>query len=1067
MDRFLILLFFFFSSSLLAQEVSPKASWEKMIENGESKKALSQIQDFSQNLIDDEAYDSLPDYLVLYGRILQANNPSPQANQKLEKVYLDWERLSSTPAFRRRIAKSLANWYEYLGNTTLAYEQTLLALDWAKKDLNLSSEVLAGLYVNLGGLAVKNMDLPAAKKHLAQVLQIKPAENDAEHIYFANSYLGNIAYFTSNLDSAAYFYQKTLEAIDLLESNPRNQFYRKSIILNNLAGVQMAQSDFDAAEKSMNQTILFREKYMATDLDALEYQKVLQDYLSSLDNLAGLYKQMGKYSQAKQLLEYSYQRKSEELGEENLNTTKSQILLGQIYFDTQDLEVARKYLEEGLSRLQNSGQESAYWQGDGIHTLARMEDFLQNEDTADSLYRRAKVIFEEELQGEFDVIYLDFLKNFSLFLAENQKSEEAISLSQTARAYLAEINSDNLYLDLNQAVNQATIYQLGYQYQKSQQTISEAFALWNTLVSRRTTVRDSLQAVFQKPQLILIRNKNRYNLSNREPDLLKSIEKELLEGLEILDSQSDFLFEPSDISIQLDLNRQYFEFLEQVELDLYQRSGAEVHLDRLLAYHEHARYRQIRSRLQRNQQVRYGGIPEKILQREQILKERLTASLQKEANNLEEFTQANREWTAFLDTLRRTYPTYFQLHFESSESILKRVFAQLKPDRTYLRYLQVGQEWHVLVISGKNKKLIPLDTQPLSSLLQKLAVQSSDNKFQPALFHELYQLLWKPALAQLQTQRVVIIPEGLLFNLSFEALSQEPVFKWADLIAHSLLQKHSFSYQYGLLLLDQQSPNAYEEQLVAFAPGFFDQMKQSYQASFRDRQYVDKSYLELIPQPFTRRLVEEISARFESKVFLESGSTVANFKKEAGKSRILHLGTHAFSSNVNPSDSRLIFAKSSENPLEPHELFASEIYGLDLSSELAVLLACESGKPAYEPGEGMISLAHAFNYSGTQAMLIGLGKIDEKTSVRIAEDFYSFLEEGMPKDEALRKAKLTYLSQSQGRELAPSFWASLIILGNPEPVSLKPRSNILWIAGGLVALSLCLAWVFRKKNFSS
>ncbi|HAZ24633.1 MAG TPA: hypothetical protein DCY95_08320, partial [Algoriphagus sp.] len=100
------------------------------------------------------------------------------------------------------------------------------------------------------------MDLSAAKKHLTQVLSLNLSEKDPENIYFANSCLGNIAYFTSNLDSAAYYYEKTLKAIDLLEPSPRNQLYRKSIILNNLAGVQMAQSDFNAAEKSMNQTIL-------------------------------------------------------------------------------------------------------------------------------------------------------------------------------------------------------------------------------------------------------------------------------------------------------------------------------------------------------------------------------------------------------------------------------------------------------------------------------------------------------------------------------------------------------------------------------------------------------------------------------------------------------------------------------------------------------------------------------------------------------------------------------------------------------------------------------------------
>ncbi|TNF38906.1 MAG: CHAT domain-containing protein [Cytophagales bacterium] len=1067
MKRFLLFPFFMFSFSLLSQDFPSKSIWEKMLESGQEKEALTQIEDFTQGLIEQGLYDSLPHYLDLYGRILQKNLTGDESEIKLLTIHQNWKILSQNPIYQRSLAKGLANWFEFIGNNTAAYEETLLALEWAKKEPEPNQEVLASLYLNLGGLAVKNMDLPAAKRHLAQVLSLELSDSDPENVYFANSYLGNIAYFTANLDSAAFYYGKTLAAIDQLDPTPRNSFYRKSIILNNLAGVQMAQSDFEAAEQSMSKAIAYGEQYMASGLEALEYQKILQDYLRSLDNLAGLYKQMGFYSRAKQLLEFSFQRKSEELGENDLNTTKSRILLGQIYFDTQELDLARKYLEDGLARLEESDQENTYWKGDGIHTLARMEDFLQNEERADSLYRKAKSLFEEELQGDYDVIYLDFLKNFSLFLAENQKIKEAISLSQTARDYLADLASDNLYLDFNQAVNQAAIYELGTQYEKSLESIGQAFGLLNRLVNQRSSLNDSLQAVFQKPQLILIRNRSRYQLGKKDPELLKSIENELLEGLQIIDSQSDFLFEPSDISIQLDLNQEYFEFLEKIELELYQISGYESYLDRLLAYHEHARYRQIRSRLQKNQLVRFGGVPPGILEREKFLEEKLKESLQNEKRDLSAYIKSREDWDGFLDTLRTRYPSYFQLHFENSQSALTRVYSQLNPNITYLRYLHIGKEWWVLVLRGNEKKLIHLDTPALSPTLELLAEQASLNSYQPALLHELYQLLWKPALPYLKTQRVAIIPEGLLFNLSFEALCKKPVEFWSDLVENSLLQDHSFSYQYGMLFLDSQVGIAYEDQLVAFAPGFFDQMKESYRASFLDRQFLDKAYMELIPQPFTRKLVEEISSRFGAKTFLESGSTVANFKSEAGKSRIIHLGTHAFSSNVNPDDSRLVFAKSAENPLEPHELFASEIYELDLTSELAVLLACESGKPAYAPGEGMISLAHAFNYSGTKSLLIGLGKIDEKASVSITEDFYHFLEEGLSKDEALRKAKLNYLSQAKGRELDPSFWASLIILGDAEPVALKPQSRSIWIILMCLGAVIAFSWVLRKKLFAS
>jgi CHAT domain-containing protein/tetratricopeptide (TPR) repeat protein len=1063
MIRLFFLPLLFFAYSVSGQTLDRKASWEEMIETGSHQTALAEIEEFTQSLINQKQYDSLPEYLEIYGRILLANSPEKDASDQLLNTYQTWENLSKSPKFQRLLVKSLADWDEYVGNPTAAYKHTLTALEWAKEESPKSEEVFSNLYLNLGGLAIQNMDLPAAKKHLNDFLSLDLSQADPENIYFANSYLGNISYFNSNLDSAGFYYQKSIEAIDQLEPTPRNQFYRKSIILNNLAGVQMAQSDFDAAEQSMNLTISYQEKYLAADLEELEKQKVLQGYFRSMDNLAGLYRQLGSYHRAKQLLEFSFQRKSEEFGNQDLETAKSRILLGQVYYDMIQMEQSREFLLEGLKQMQELEEESSYWQADAINTLARLEDYLQNEELADSLYRKAKTIFDQEVQGDYDVIYLDFLKNFSKFLAENKKMDEAIQLSTLARNYLADVGSENLYLDYNQTINQASIYELGQNYEMALKYTSDALSQIDLLIARSKSPKDSIQAMFLKSQPILIRNRSRYYLEDVNESLLKSIEKELREGLKIIDSQSDFLFEPSDVSIQLDVNREYFEFLELIELELYQLSGEESYLDRLLAYHEHARYRKIRSRLQKNQQVHFGGLPAEILNREEELKEQLRQSLQAEVTDLSAYAKANNEWKAFLDTLKINYPNYFQLHFETSESVLARVFSKLNPEITYLRYLNVGEKWLLLIIQENEKKLISLSPIPLTRTLETLAEQSSKNKIQPAILHELYNLLWKPAEPFIQTQRIAVIPEGLLFNLSFETLTKVPVSDWADLADHFLLLDHSFSYQYSLLFLEEQATSKYEDQLVAFAPGFFDGMKKTYSASFMDQQFLDIDYLKLLPQPFTRRLVEQISSKFEAKTYLEHGSTLMNFKNEAGQSRIIHIGTHAISSNVNPGDSRLIFAKSAENPLDPNELFASEIYELDLSSELAVLLACESGKPSYSPGEGMISLAHAFNYSGTKSLLMGLWKIDEQASVSIAADFYDFLEDGLPKDEALRKAKLNYLAKAKGRALDPSFWSGLILLGNPEPVTLDTKQSFWPLYAALLLGIVFLAWFFKKK----
>jgi hypothetical protein len=93
----------------------------------------------------------------------------------------------------------------------------------------------------------------------------------------------------------------------------------------------------------------------------------------------------------------------------------------------------------------------------------------------------------------------------------------------------------------------------------------------------------------------------------------------------------------------------------------------------------------------------------------------------------------------------------------------------------------------------------------------------------------------------------------------------------------------------------------------------------------------------------------------------------------------------------------------------------------------------------------MISLAHAFNYAGSESILTGLWKIDEQASSLLVDNFYKELLKGLPKDQALRRAKLAYLKNNEGRMLAPQYWAGLVIMGDTAPVILQKRSSSIYI----------------------
>jgi len=268
-------------------------------------------------------------------------------------------------------------------------------------------------------------------------------------------------------------------------------------------------------------------------------------------------------------------------------------------------------------------------------------------------------------------------------------------------------------------------------------------------------------------------------------------------------------------------------------------------------------------------------------------------------------------------------------------------------------------------------------------------------------------------------------------------------------------------------LLDEHKKTInYSNDFIAFAPEFNDQMKENYKFTISDSVNIDNTYLTLLPQPFTADLVKESSKLFDGSSFTNENASKQVFTRQAKEHKIIHIGTHAESNNISPELSRLIFAKTINDTIssEDNSLYTYEIYNQNLSSNLAILTACETGKPTHQAGEGMISLAHAFNYAGSESILTSLWKIDEKSSPQIIENFYSYIKKGLPKDEALQKAKLDYIATAKGRTLAPQYWAGLVLIGDTAPINLQTSSNFVFWLMGMLLIILIVVLIKRKRS---
>jgi CHAT domain-containing protein/tetratricopeptide (TPR) repeat protein len=118
-------------------------------------------------------------------------------------------------------------------------------------------------------------------------------------------------------------------------------------------------------------------------------------------------------------------------------------------------------------------------------------------------------------------------------------------------------------------------------------------------------------------------------------------------------------------------------------------------------------------------------------------------------------------------------------------------------------------------------------------------------------------------------------------------------------------------------------------------------------------------------------------------------------------------------------------------------LSAEDVSGLDLlDTELVVLSACETGLGSIQAGEGVFGFQRAFTIAGAKTLVMSLWKVPDNATKILMEKFYQFVLDGMPRFEALCKAKMAVKQQliDEGQENNPFLWGAFICQGDPGPL---------------------------------
>tara|TARA_R110000823_G_scaffold79592_3_gene181544 strand:+ start:9280 stop:12531 length:3252 start_codon:yes stop_codon:yes gene_type:complete len=1071
---FVLQLFFLFTFFLgFSQEKnSTVKKIQTLIEQDSLIRARAEVVENIAFYKAEKNYDSLYSYIQFEGSFKLNSGNKKLAVKKAENLTEEIKKYAS-PHYVVEAITELGWIYDDAGKHKEAYKLLKTAIPFAQKNKEPNNTDLAGLEYRQGFYAAKLGDFPLAKSHYLKALKLLLKTGQKDYVFFNQIYnaLGGMMWQEAKLDSAKYYFQEAVNVLEKTdETDIMNRYYRPALVKMNLAVLWNALGKNQEAIAISEESIAGFQEYINRSTDEARTYKAKSHQCVVIDNMAAFYNTLGEHSRAQELIEYSFEQKKKLFEENDINIIISNIILAEAKTASRDFEGAAENADTALQLLKSSGSADLYWEAAALSTRATIYEHEEDVENAALFYEKARIVYQKTMGTTYTKDFLDNILEYSLFAAKNGKKEKALALANETYNFTHNGDFKNTIQEFYHIINLAQVHYLLKDYIEAVKYSNEALGFNILGDGRKISTTDSILSQYRKPQALLINVASKYYLAeNRNPFLLKELLQQIEEGISILDHRKKIITNHEDVTLLLTENEELLNFAEKLRLELFETTKDPQYLDKLIALHESSIYNRIRSRLNLRDNVRFQHIPPQVLERENILKNKMRSSLNDSENSsLSSFFEASENWEHFLDSLKHHFPKYYKMRYATLEESLKDLQQKIPENTTVVRYIFIENKLYAFVVSRSIKKMMRLNYSSVKNHISTIKNDEFSVEKTRSLLYELYRALWFPLEKYVLSPKVVLVPDRELFNLSFETLTPKPIKNFQEMATNSLLAKYDISYNFSLLLYkDKGNVADYSSDFIAFAPGFNKKMMDEYQLGIKDSVKLDKTYLTLLPQPFSEELVKQYSKIFNGRYFVNENASKDLFINQAKEHKIIHIGTHAESNNLSPELSRLIFAKKVEDKenYDENSLYSYEIYNIDLSSNLAILTACETGKPTYQAGEGMISLAHAFNYAGSESILTSLWEIDEESSAKIVKLFYDNLSKGMPKDEALRQAKLSYIETAEGRTAAPQYWAGLVLIGDTAPIDLKARVAWWWyLAAGIVALILVLLLIGNKKG---
>jgi CHAT domain-containing protein len=513
----------------------------------------------------------------------------------------------------------------------------------------------------------------------------------------------------------------------------------------------------------------------------------------------------------------------------------------------------------------------------------------------------------------------------------------------------------------------------------------------------------------------------------------------------------------------------------------YTQSKNKAYLDKALYFCEQSKATLLLESLQDKRAKQFAGVPKEILARENDLKmafsycQKEVAKATQDVDKVKaqaELGNAGRALELFSQELSKKYPEYHRLKYQPATPLTgAQIQKTLDLETAFIEYFVGQTELYSVVLTKQSAEFysIPLP-QNFERTVAAFKKATGDEIFVKdkqsiALFtqssFELYQLLLEKSLNDLNhkglnIKRLRLVKDGLLGYISFETLLTQPSTTNQGKNVPYLLQDYAVSELYSNTLLIPNENSNNTDGFGGFAVSY---------ETLADNHNATRGKLN--PLRYSKKEVREIHKLFKGDTFLDNAATKNAFIKRANQYGILHLTMHGVLDVNNPLQSALVFAQESDaKDSTAHLLTVAELYATPLKAGLAVLSACNTGNGQLKHGEGIMSLARAFAYSGCQTTVMSLWSIPDESTSEIMLSFYKYLKAGQPKDYALQQAKKDYLNrhESMPSSTIPNAWAATVVIGDVMPlVPTNPFLKKWWLGGTAAFLTIMLLFLNRKR----